>query len=148
MNIDSFITNFTNKETPAFESTPLTLEKAALWVHQNPVASKVVEAAGNIWRGFGLLLPPHHEMRRHTFEPASYGAGRLYYQGDIPILELDYADSRKAGFAHGYLMGKYLNRLLDAFQVAESFSPLPSGIDPKDIPTVLAELKSKFKRIY
>jgi len=96
----------------------------------------------------GLAIPSHHEMRHHAFQPASYGAGRLYYQGDIPILELDYADPRKAGEAHGYLLGRHLHRIIKAFDQVKEHIPLFSGKDQDKVHKVFAELSSTIPKEY
>jgi hypothetical protein len=144
MNTDSFITNFIQKET--LQVQPTGLEKALLWMHTHPLANKMAQIAQKIWAGCGLLLPPHHEMQKRTFTPASYEAGRLYYQGNIPILELDYEDPRKAGIAHGFLMGKYLNRILNALHAAKTF--LPNGVDPQKFPNALKEIWQTLPKEY
>lgn len=59
-----------------------------------------------------LLLVPHHAMESHAFKPGVFGVGRLYYQGHVPVLELQSDDPYAAGLAHGYLLGGSLNNLL------------------------------------
>lgn len=54
---------------------------------------------------------PHHAMKSHAFKPATYGVGKLYYQGDVPILELQADDPFKAGESHGFLLAPYINQI-------------------------------------
>jgi hypothetical protein len=58
-----------------------------------------------------IFIPFQHDMKTHVFQPGSCEGGRLYYQCDVPILSLDADDPRKAGKAHGYLLGEHLNRI-------------------------------------
>lgn len=62
-----------------------------------------------------ILVPPHHDMKHHVFKPGQCEGGRLYYEGDVPILSLDTDDPTKAGMAHGYLCGDAINRLFKRF---------------------------------
>lgn len=81
--------------------------------------------SGVSYRVLDILAPPHHSMSNHLFQPAVYGAGRLYYQGDIPILELKSDDPYQAGVAHGFLMGAYLDRILKQFDLINRLAYLP-----------------------
>ena len=96
-----------------------------------------------------LLYPTSHSMQNHIFKPASYGAGRLYYQGDIPILELKSDNPYKAGEAHGYLLGSHLNRILKRLDTANasSFNPYPLP-RPAEIPRVLKALRQQIPQEY
>ncbi len=58
-----------------------------------------------------LVAPPQHDMKNHVFPAGQCEGGKLYYQGDIPILTLDADDPFIAGKAHGYLLGDSLNRV-------------------------------------
>lgn len=94
-----------------------------------------------------ILAPPDHDMLHHTFKPASYGVGRLYYQGDVPILELQSDNAREAGMAHGYLMGEYIDRILKRLDVARMIAPeeLPRA---QNVPKVVEELMRRIPAIY
>lgn len=146
MNTETFINNFAIKETQ--KNAADSLEKMTQWVYRNPAANKVVEVAGKIWGMVGLVVPPHHEMRNHTFKPASHGAARLYYQGEIPILELDYEDPKKAGIAHGYLLGKYVHRIMKAFDHARTFVHIPNGEELRGKPDLLEGLRRAIPKEY
>lgn len=74
-----------------------------------------------------ILIPPHHSMKDHIFEPATYQKGRLYYQGDIPILELHSNDPYQAGFAHGYLLGKPLDNMLFRLDWMKKLTQMPQA---------------------
>lgn len=92
-----------------------------------------------------IAVPPKHHMRHHAFKPASFEAARLYYQGDIPILEIKSDDPRKAGAAHGYLMGKYLNTLFNRLNSVKGFSNLPSK---EQVPKVIRSIQAKIPKEY
>ncbi len=57
-----------------------------------------------------IAAPPYHNMKHHAFTPGRCEGGRLYYQGDVPILSLDADHPFLARKAHGYLLGNALNR--------------------------------------
>lgn len=65
-----------------------------------------------------LALPLSHNMSHHIFQPASCQGGRIYYQGDIPIVELDADDPATAGKAHGYLLGPYIEKVIKRLDFA------------------------------
>jgi hypothetical protein len=58
-----------------------------------------------------IIIPPHHDMKNHVYKPGQCDGGRLYYEGDLPILSLDSDDPFRAGKAHGYLCGDAINRV-------------------------------------
>ncbi len=62
----------------------------------------------------GLIFPDHHDMKDHAFTPGLHDGGRLYYQGDVPVLKL-VADPYRAGKAYGYLCGDSMQRLSGRF---------------------------------
>jgi hypothetical protein len=62
-----------------------------------------------------ILAPPHHDMAHHSFKPGQCEGGRLYYEGDIPILSLTSDDPRTVGTAHGYLCGEAISCLVRKF---------------------------------
>ncbi len=64
-----------------------------------------------------LFAPPHHDMRTHVYQPGECEGGKLYYEGDVPILSLDSDDPYKAGSAHGYLAGEAIHRLTKRFSL-------------------------------
>jgi hypothetical protein len=57
------------------------------------------------------LLVSSHNMKNHVYKPNQCESGKLYYEGDVPILSLDYDDPIKAGRAQGYLCGEVINRI-------------------------------------
>ena len=63
-----------------------------------------------------IKIPPHHDMKHHVFKTGEYGAGKLYYKGDIPILEVLSDDPFKAGEAQGFRHGPYINKLHSRLQ--------------------------------
>lgn len=91
----------------------------------------------------GLVLPPKHDMKSHVFKPATFEAGKLYYQGDVPILELQSDDPYKAGKAHGFLMAPYLN-ILYAGMWAMYYSARAAGREAfkaSEVPHVLQAIR-------
>lgn len=74
------------------------------------------------YKALDLAVSPHHNMKNHVFHTGSYGVGRLYYQRDVPILELNSNDPYEAGIAHGYLMAEPLSFLLEKLTIAKRFT--------------------------
>jgi len=70
------------------------------------------------YKALGLWAAPLHDMRNHVFTPGECEGGRLYYDGDVPILSLDADRPYIAGKAHGYLLGDSLNRLFKQLDFA------------------------------
>ncbi len=73
------------------------------------LASSVALFALDFW------VPPHHDMKKHVYKPSECEGGKLYYEGDVPILSLDSDDPFKVGKAHGYLCGDAIDRLTTRF---------------------------------
>lgn len=87
-----------------------------------------------------IVVPPHHFMENHVFAPAVYNAGRLYYQGDVPILELQSDDPYEAGVAHGYLLGAPLDDLLQRLAMIKRFARMPHA---DQLPETLKAIREK-----
>jgi Acyl-coenzyme A:6-aminopenicillanic acid acyl-transferase len=58
-----------------------------------------------------IIISPHHDMKNHLFKPGQCEGGKLYYEGDVPILSLTSDNPFQAGRAHGYLCGPAINQL-------------------------------------
>lgn len=58
-----------------------------------------------------IIVPPHHNMKHHTYKPGKCEGGELYYDGDVPTLSLNADNPRSAGKAQGYLCGEAICRL-------------------------------------
>jgi hypothetical protein len=63
------------------------------------------------WLALDYLAPSHHNMANHIFKCAEHEGGKLYYEGDIPILSLNSDDPYKAGQAQGFLCGEAIHRI-------------------------------------
>ncbi len=86
-----------------------------------------------------LLVPPHHDMQNHVYKPKQCDGGRLYYEGDVPILSLDSDDPYKAGKAHGYLCGEAIDRLSKRCDlVLQTLAKQPRA---SQLPNTLAEIR-------
>ncbi len=57
------------------------------------------------------FAPPHHDMKTHMFKPGECENGKLFYDGDVPVLTLESDDPFKAGKAYGFLCGEAINIL-------------------------------------
>jgi hypothetical protein len=106
----------------------------------------VVAAASLIvLRILGLVVPTHHDMRHHVFTPGQCEGGRLYYEGDVPILSITTRDPVAAGKAHGYLCGEAIDHLAKRFcavtQIIGASHPLA-----KDLSEVRRWIPSDFLR--
>lgn len=87
-----------------------------------------------------IVVAPHHSMETHVFTPAVFKAGRLYYQGNTPILELQSDDPYEAGLAHGYLMGRPLDDLLGQLKFIKRLAGMPEA---QQIPKTLQSIREK-----
>lgn len=58
-----------------------------------------------------------HPMSEHVFQEKQWGCGKLYYQGNVPILELGGDSPFAWGEAHGYLLGKHIYKLRSNFEL-------------------------------
>ncbi len=86
-----------------------------------------------------ILVPPHHDMKNHVYKPAQCEGGKLYYEGDVPVLSLDSDDPFKAGKAQGYLCGEAINRLSKRFAlVLHTIARRPRA---DQLPNTLAGIK-------
>jgi hypothetical protein len=92
-----------------------------------------------------ILIPPHHSMQQHVFKPAVHEAGKLYYQGDIPILELNCDDPYQGGLAHGYLLGKSLDHLFNQLNFIKKFAHLPNA---NQVPETLKAVRETLPEEY
>lgn len=86
-----------------------------------------------------VINPPHHDMKNHVYTEKIYESGRLYYDGDVPILTLDCSDPFKAGKAQGYLCGEAICHLAKRI----SFILHMLGIQPKSdkLPKTIAAMR-------
>lgn len=77
----------------------------------------LVVAATAALLALDILIPPHHDMSEHVFPEAEFAGGKLYYEGDVPILSLDMDNPFEAGKAQGYLCGDAINRVVSRFDL-------------------------------
>ncbi len=93
-----------------------------------------------------LLVPPHHDMKNHPFKEGACLGGKLYYENDVPILELDADNPAQAGFAHGYLCGESIGILARRFGlVLHTIARQPRA---SDLPKTLAAIRAKIPPEY
>lgn len=131
LNTEQFIQQFKAQHStePTEDSTP-------------SISAQISSYASRV---FNNLITPHHDMGTHVFKEATHGAARLYYQGDIPVLELQYEDPYIAGFSQGYLMGKYFEKLLNRMNVFNHFLGRPKAQDtPKTLEAILKLLPADY----
>lgn len=107
-------------------------------------ASVVVIVAGTIF--FRNTFGFHHDMRQHTFTPTSQGTARLFYQGDVPILELASDDPYRVGHDQGCMMGPYLKKILSRLNFAKYF--VKFFLETKRFPHILRAIKEKIPSEY
>lgn len=69
------------------------------------------------WLFLKYLTCDTHDLSKHVFQEAECPGGRLYYRGNVPILELDGRDPMLAGQAHGYLLGSHIHELRGNFEL-------------------------------
>ena len=94
-----------------------------------------------------ILIPPHHNMANHAFKPGECEGGRLYYDGDVPILSLNSDDPYKAGEAHGYLCGSAISHLSRRFAfILHTLARQPRADQLS--PELLADIRQKIPDNY
>jgi hypothetical protein len=93
-----------------------------------------------------LIVPPHHDMRSHVYKPQQCDGGRLYYEGDVPILSLDADDPFKAGKAHGYLCGAAIYQLMK--RVDLMLHTFARASRAHQLPNVMAEMRRVIPQEY
>lgn len=93
-----------------------------------------------------ILVPPHHDMKNHVYKPGQCDGGRLYYEGDVPILSLDSDDPFKAGKAQGYLCGDAINRLSKRFDLVQHTLAKQPRAD--QLPNTLAAIRKVIPEDY
>lgn len=93
-----------------------------------------------------LFVAPHHDMKNHVFTPASCEGGKLFYQGDVPVLTIDAETPFKAGWAQGTLLADQLK----AVRSATSFvlNTLLKEPGAEDLPDVMAAIRRKIPQEY
>jgi len=87
---------------------------------------------------FDLFVPFHHDMKDHVFKPGQCEGGKLYYEGDLPILQLDGDHPFLAGKAQGYLLGEAIRSITQRFTLSPHIGPRAD-----QIPEVLAKIREK-----
>lgn len=86
------------------------------------------------------------DLSMPTFQEGVHLGGRLYYQGKIPILELNTEDPLQAGKAHGYLLGKFIYELKSCLDfLVHTLLRDPTA---DKIPQVMQQLKSQIPKEY
>ena len=86
---------------------------------------------------FGVLSS---SMSYHAFKPAKCEGGRLFYQGDVPILSIESDNPYKAGKAHGYLTAP------QALQLARRTRQMAGLPDPSHLD--LTQIKQQIPEEY
>lgn len=85
-----------------------------------------------------FFIYPHHDMNDHVFSEGKYGAATLRYQGDVPVLELEYDNPYNAGFGHGYLLGKNFDQLLGKMFIVKQVLQMKEA---SDMPKTMERIK-------
>lgn len=119
----------------AVAAVPMALPALGIGGTVMMLASIVIGVWGN------YIFPLPHAMSEHVFTPGECDGGRLYYEGDLPILSLDATRPFESGKAHGYLCGEAISRLSSRFVpfVNQSLSHLSSQ-EKRDL---LARMRSE-----
>ncbi len=105
------------------------------------------------YRVLDIIAPPKHEMSTHTIKPNKTENAEIYYKNDVPILKIKTDDPYKAGYAHGYILGEYINHLKSKWTLAmQKLPPLMPFIHTTPIveklPNVLREVKKQIPEKY
>jgi len=101
------------------------------------------------YAGFTALdffAPPHHNMKDHAFKPGECPGGKLFYEGDVPILTLDADNPYLAGRAQGFLTGDAIYRLKRRFDF--SLHTLLREPRAHQIPEIIDAIKRQIPEEY
>lgn len=85
-----------------------------------------------------------HDMKDHVFTPSAYGCAQLYYQGDVPILEVLSDEPYDAGYSQGVLLGSSLQNLFEQLNVLQMITKQRS----QDVASTLAAIRRKIPKKY
>jgi hypothetical protein len=86
------------------------------------------------------------DMTLHAYQEKSCDGGRLYYRGDIPILEFTGNDPEQWGYAHGFLLGAEMCKLKKNLDLAvHSVLGLPRS---EKLPHVLRSIRETIPAEY
>lgn len=97
------------------------------------------------WIFLNYITCARHDPNEHVFEAQADGAGRLYYSGNVPILELSGTD-RENGRAHGYLLGRHIHALYGKMELAiHTILRQPRA---GSLPNTLAEIRERVPENY
>ncbi|MDB2614145.1 C45 family autoproteolytic acyltransferase/hydrolase [Chlamydiales bacterium] len=86
-----------------------------------------------------FTLSSRKEMSDHLFFDNECEGGRLYYEGDIPVLSIETEDPFNSGKMQGMLLGANLNRLMERWKIPFYLS---NGMrHPEELPHITGYLK-------
>jgi hypothetical protein len=98
-----------------------------------------------MWIRRTIFLKPYSSATHHVYTPSVLpGLGRLFYQGHVPILELEGSShtkegARNNGFAHGYLLAPQIRMAKRNFDfIIRTILRAPT---PADVPHTLEAVK-------
>lgn len=92
------------------------------------------------WIFINYITCKGSDITKHAFKESSCQGGRLYYKGNVPILELTGKTPFQSGQAHGYLLGSHINELYSNFQKA-IYGVLQQP-RPRELQKMLAEFQA------
>ncbi len=95
----------------------------------------ITEIAYQTLKFFGFIAI---DRSNHVFKPEREGKSKLYYIGNLPILETTQEDPLLAGREHGYLMAPHIFKLLSRHKLCAYLFNL---FHRADVPNQLEELK-------
>ncbi len=91
---------------------------------------------------FGFLAI---DASKHAFLETHYLENRIYYEGNIPILEIKETDAYKIGYAHGLLMAPYIFKMLSRTRLcAHIFGILHFKQIKKSLPEIKKNIPSEY----
>lgn len=108
----------------------------------------VLSLIGSIvsWLFLKYVTCAKNEMTIHAYQEKNCEGGKLYYRGDIPVLEFTENDSEKWGYAHGFLLGAEICKLKKNLDLAvHSILRLPRS---ENLPNVLSAVRQKIPSEY
>jgi len=99
-----------------------------------------------------ILAPFKIDKKNHCYKCAKTNDAEIYYEKDIPILSIKTQDPYKAGFSHGYLLGKQINELRNiwtlAIQKLPNFLFIHTSPKANEIPKLIDKVKNTIPQKY
>ena len=98
--------------------------------------------SNKIYKKLSSLDQNSRPMNAKMFSPGQHESGKLFYQGNIPILTLSSDDPYKAGKAYGFLLAKQILNITEQIKVPFNLAE-PSKV-PNSIKQIMDQIPTEY----